>query len=848
VLMSDSLWHIPDEHGGSVGDDNVFRFYHDLISRGVALDPLVLDGRYAIHHVLGQGGTGLVLQATDGLRQQKIALKVMNPELVGVLSGAESFQKEARLAVRLKHDHILRVYDVLEIQGLKMLSMELLLGVNLREYVARMGSEHFRDPLAVFEIISPLLQALIYAHRHTIHRDIKPENVGIESSGHVKLMDFGIARIRDLETTRLARSSMTQIHAGTPFYAAPEQLYDPATVGPSVDQYALGVMAYELLTGTLPIGVASPLEILRPELPVRLTRAFDRALSRKPEDRYPDMEAFAAQVEQGMKIQRFPLRRAMASRQGKRWWMTVSIMCLLVLSMVVIASLIRQQMEQKSSRLDAIWKKLKYLESTLTQSEQLWQEHYALANMASNDFQNALTRAKLGLIRPSDWIQMSNRNQSAFLVLDHLERNGVHRANMQDDWEKLRHLRRLVMTGDLEKSEKSMGHVSDLLEKNRHLLKEVTGTVAMETKAQALVEAAKWLHMQGWLSDVEWNYFDHLEGATFSGNVTHTLENDLAPKVIECLERMELRYVKARERWMSLSKGLEPEALGFIVNVSELVRQARLMRSNDDLAGAARQFLRSYETLEQWGDELQETLDRSEPSWSRLSDKIENAVGMRFVRIGTGYLSIWETRVMDFARFVHEQGAGFQSVGEDWMKPGYPVTPGSPVVNISLNAALTFSAWLQSKFPYHQTDAGILGGIRPEAQDPLGIFLRERSVHMAMLVDPDAFESPWFKNNYQDLEVKSGEWIQSVGRSKPDDNGIFDLHGNAWEWTTDIYEDYENPPVSHHRYPLLVGGAAGSVTFHNYEPLSTDLKCVVRPEMIGFRVYTSALHRKDDIQ
>jgi serine/threonine protein kinase len=136
-----------------------------------------------------------------------------------------------------------------------------------------------------------LFEALEYAHRYIVHRDLKPENIWLCEDGTVKLMDFGIARA--YSHSQITKTGMT---LGTAYYMAPEQQKAAQEVDWRADQYSLGVVLYEMLSGTVPMGAATPLGKLRRDLPKRATRAVMRALAPNPKDRWPSLDELSAQL------------------------------------------------------------------------------------------------------------------------------------------------------------------------------------------------------------------------------------------------------------------------------------------------------------------------------------------------------------------------------------------------------------------------------------------------------------------------------------------------------------------------------------------------------------------------
>jgi len=261
----------------------------------------VLSGRFEIGVLLGDGGMGSVYAARDRVTGRDIAIKVLLPELIASQHARDRFMAEAIVCCDLSHPNIVRVYDV-GVSGPHLyFSMERLRGQTLRQRLR--AHQHQRMPLAaVSSIARQMIEALQYVQRSIVHRDIKPENTWLNEDGTVKLMDFGIAR--DLASSDLTKTGMA---LGTPSYMAPEQLVSAKHVDWRADQYSLGVVLYEMLTGSLPMGVIRPLQAVRRDLPKRYARAVMRALSAQPEDRWPSWVALLAEL---AVPQRTPMRPA----------------------------------------------------------------------------------------------------------------------------------------------------------------------------------------------------------------------------------------------------------------------------------------------------------------------------------------------------------------------------------------------------------------------------------------------------------------------------------------------------------------------------------------------------------
>jgi serine/threonine protein kinase len=253
----------------------------------------VLSSRLEIGALLGQGGMGNVYAARDRLKDEDVAIKVLRQDLLFSTAAKERFLAEAKVSCNLSHPNIVRVYDVGQSGSYYYFSMERLKGHNLRHRIEAYERENREFTISeVTDIARQLIDALRYAHRYIVHRDIKPENIWISDDGTVKLMDFGIARA--YSSVHMTQTGMT---LGTAYYMAPEQRVAAKDVDWRADQYSLGVVLYELLAGTLPTGAVKPLETVRKDLPKRYARALMRAMSPKPDDRFPALADLLAEMD-----------------------------------------------------------------------------------------------------------------------------------------------------------------------------------------------------------------------------------------------------------------------------------------------------------------------------------------------------------------------------------------------------------------------------------------------------------------------------------------------------------------------------------------------------------------------
>jgi serine/threonine-protein kinase len=263
---------------------------------------LIAD-RYELVELAGTGGMSSVYKARDQLLERHVALKILHPQYGEDEEYVERFRREARAVAKLSHPHIVTVIDRGENDGRQYIVFEYVDGENLKQLVERTGPLPTRRAV---ELAVAVADALAFAHENGIvHRDVKPQNVLVTPDGDAKVTDFGIARSLDVEHG----VTQTGTVLGTSNYLSPEQAGGKATT-PSTDIYSLGVVVYELLTAEVPfpgenfVAIAMkhinepPPDVLakRPDVPLRLAAAVDRALAKDPADRFPTMSAFATEL------------------------------------------------------------------------------------------------------------------------------------------------------------------------------------------------------------------------------------------------------------------------------------------------------------------------------------------------------------------------------------------------------------------------------------------------------------------------------------------------------------------------------------------------------------------------
>jgi tRNA A-37 threonylcarbamoyl transferase component Bud32 len=264
----------------------------------------VLSDRYEVEELVGTGGMSSVFRAHDRLLDRKVALKVLHQQYSEDEEYIERFRREARAVAALSHPNIVTVIDRGEHDGRQFIVFEYIDGENLKALIQRRGPAPVPTAL---ELAMQIARGLSFAHQQgLVHRDVKPQNILLNGDGQAKVTDFGIARSLDVQ------HGMTQTGTvlGTSDYIAPEQAQGQR-VDEHTDVYSLGVVLYEMLTNEVPfpgenfVAVAMrhineeppPVRDKRPDVSPRLEAAVQRAMAKRPEDRFQTMADFCRELE-----------------------------------------------------------------------------------------------------------------------------------------------------------------------------------------------------------------------------------------------------------------------------------------------------------------------------------------------------------------------------------------------------------------------------------------------------------------------------------------------------------------------------------------------------------------------
>ena len=258
-------------------------------------------GGYRIVEQIGRGGMATVYKAFDPRNERYVAIKTLPPQYLEDETFRIRFEQEAKSIAQLEHVHILPMFGSGEEDGFTYMVMRYLDTGTLAEYIQENGALSFAEAT---RILSQMASALNYAHQNNVlHRDVKPSNILLDNQGNAFLTDFGIAKMVDGSGPDLTGTGLI----GTPRYMSPEQCLGRKDLTPTSDQYALGIILYEMLTGQAPFDAETPLAIiqkhvsaplpppcnLRSDLPESAQNVLLKALAREPDARYESCNDFA---------------------------------------------------------------------------------------------------------------------------------------------------------------------------------------------------------------------------------------------------------------------------------------------------------------------------------------------------------------------------------------------------------------------------------------------------------------------------------------------------------------------------------------------------------------------------
>jgi TolB-like protein len=326
-------------------------------SPGALLPGYTFAGRYQIFEEIGQGGMGRVYRVLDKEIDEKVVLKILNPEIAGDSKTIERFRNELKTARQISHKNVCRMYHFGRDEGVDYITMEYVRGEDLKSMLKMMGR---LSPGQAVSIARQVCSGLAEAHRRgVVHRDLKPQNIMIDRDGHVKIMDFGIAR-----TLRAEGITGPGMMIGTAEYMSPEQV-EGKEVDERSDIYGLGIILYEILTGKVPFEGDSPLIValkhktevppdpkkINPQIPDDLNRLILRCLAKEPGRRYQSAEELFRELGEISKHlpdaekfipKRKPGTPTVTMTISPKKWQTIAVLALVILTATIVVLYLRR--------------------------------------------------------------------------------------------------------------------------------------------------------------------------------------------------------------------------------------------------------------------------------------------------------------------------------------------------------------------------------------------------------------------------------------------------------------------------------------------------------------------------
>ncbi len=796
----------------------------------------VLNHRFTIRKRIGVGGMSMVYEAFDRFRNENVALKCISPALLQDPKAVKNFIQEVRVASRLAHPGIVKVFDVHHHQGIYFLEMELLGGMTLREWMKEnRDREETRSMGSVHSLIQAICKPLIYAHASTIHRDLKPENIALLPSGEIKIMDFGLAQGVTPQHTSLFRESVSQLSAGTPYYIAPEVLNPEGTVDARADQYSVAVMAFELLTGSFPLGVSSMLSEKRPDLPLKFTEVLDRALNFQPEKRFESIQDFAQALEKSIEPESW-----IATTQ-RRWksipkLLKAALITLFCASVTLMAtSLVKRRLLEKNERVQTWQEKVSQVQSTLNQ---LQEDIRSLDLEKEILFRRMEVEGALSLesAEPSTaWMQTSNHWSS----VDAAYRWMRPKLNIHGQWNSTAALLEATQSAISSESIHEAQPLFLQLEKETgkaiHLVSKVKGAFQIRDSILRLQESALDLHdNQQSKPSLAFLTSDNWEAGLRS---LKDQEQLLRNTVEETYQNRWDELERSEEQWRDLfSAALGPPDLKFLVDVDQLKKRSQELFQIEKYDQSLDLMNQVTQTYRQWTREVEDQRNQAQESWSNAEDRIE-ALDMRLIKLNGVYWSLWETRILDFARWLSDNREIESLILSqlDFSSPG--LGPTHPITGLDRRTASGIALW----FGYQLNELGRPLGYLPTETDWKKLWGSEGlegNYQFGITPVEDPARLLVYQDYYLDPQIDPADFLNPTGSGVPSLNGLFDLEGNAWEWSSsDLILDREE---SNNQEPLkwkLHGGSwFGQHRFNEFEPPRDNSVFITRPQAIGFRI------------
>ncbi len=783
--------------GGTRTDDEVPLGFLEPPTRS---DSLGRIGHYEVLQVLGQGGFGIVFRAFDDVLHRVVAVKVLSPQMAATSPARKRFLREARSSAQVRHENVVQVYEVGE-QPLPYIAMEFIPGETLQQRLDRVGPV---DAAEVVRIGRQIAEGLAAAHgTDLVHRDIKPGNVLLEGgTNRVKITDFGLARAADD-----ASISQSGIIAGTPNYMAPEQAKGEK-LDHRADLFSLGSVLYQMVAGRPPFRANSTVAVLKrvaedqpraireiiSETPQWLCDIIAKLHAKNPDDRFQSAREVAdvladceAQLKANAKLKDYSrIPHSQPPRSGRRKWLAVAaavllpVIALIVMEFAGVTHLVRQHATTDPSKAgsDAT---LNQAARTVTPDTEGW-----LQLFNGKD----LTGWKTHPDQPGQW-----RVEGGVLVGSAVPSHLYSEGGKYRDF----HLRveaKINNGGDsgifFRAPFATRQIAADQRRPDGGYEVELQANPFYQVRTGSILDAGNdgapkslWINNQGATRPDEWFTLEIIaQGSHFVSKVNGTTtadchdprahfdEGHFALQVWNPLTNVQLRKIEIKE----LPATAAPPKYGDPEYTNTLGMKLKLIPAGKFTMGSPK-----------------EEIDRCLRQFGPYKENLPTEGPEHPVEITQPfYLGATEVTVGQFRQFVDEEA--YQVGDGRWRNPGFDQTDQHPVVFVSWNNAVDFCKWLSKK-------EGKEYRLPTEAEWEYSCRAGKAGSRYCFGDDDAQLENyTWFDQN-------SGGGTHPVGKKKPNAWGLYDMHGNAWEWCQDNYDPdyYKNSPVKD-----PPGGAGGA--------------------------------------
>ena len=817
-----------------------------------------LGDRYEIRRVLGAGSLGVSYATFDRNRAKEICLKVIWPELLVDSKAKEAFLTEAKIACDLRYPQIVNVYDIHREGDLFFLSMELLSGRTLRTEMEDRKKAGNRFSLAEVRALAEAIgPALTYAHQFTVHRSIKPENIWLTDNGAIKVMDFGLAHCLSRR-----RATMTTIASATAYYLPPEFVDEEVEFDSRGDQYSLAAVLYEVLTDECLVGIPKDLSEAFPDIPEAAAAALRRALAPKPTDRHDSIQAFCGALIAGLRPNFFDRNRRLVKAAA-----TLAVFAAIgAATLLTDNGASRWVREQVTAIRGPEWERLAEDAREIAETAKYDLEHEWLAMLTETDqLQTNLDSAKeatainfptnrfLGMLdrnsATSDWRRLRVRLLNGYYgmrltneLLPELENEtlDVKLAKPTADLasEQTRQLRlwrilafrvfapeatrearnkmdlgdSLVEKAKYREAKLNFNEAGELFRKSLDLVQQIKGAVlkfdeAMSAKFEFLalarmngIENPRLVQRNSERMTHAWAELTTGDAAAAHSESEHVLQS-WTEALQELVKHNEDRANAAKEAWLALFEGRPVPRLQHLGAPDKFIEEGKRLTDMHEWYAAHEKFYEARHLYEEWSMAINELPKPPDKSWA-------NSLGMYFVPLTEKiWISIWETRVMDFDVFADSTG---HDAKHNWrtleLEANWEQGPTHPVVWIQKPSADAFCQWL-TETEKNLTNAiyrlptdlewslavGVGEETRATPRERSGgvsdVFPWGSGIFPPTHIDPLPGNYDFFvETRYSKSDRHS--YTSAVGKFRPQGPfSLYDLGGNVWEFCADLYDE-----------------------------------------------------------